>query len=124
MRVESLPSIADPSASDRFSAASPVRPPVKADSPSPVKTAASVAVNAFGQEKDVAEAQEAIKAFNKAIEPSGLSLKFSQDEDSGQVVIAVIDQAGKTLRQIPTEETLKLSTALSKLQGLAVDIKV
>jgi flagellar protein FlaG len=44
-------------------------------------------------------------------------LRFSVDEQSGEVVVKVVDRSsGEVLRQIPAEELLELGRALSDLQ--------
>lgn len=58
------------------------------------------------------------RTFNDALEPYGLSLRFSRDEETGATVIRVVEQeTGEVLKQIPREALLRLSAALGKLQG-------
>ncbi|MBR9726760.1 flagellar protein FlaG [Shewanella intestini] len=52
-------------------------------------------------------------------------LKFSVDEDSGEQVIKVQDvQSGDVIRQIPSEEALKLAEKLSEVSGILMKIEV
>lgn len=60
----------------------------------------------------------AVDAFNKILEPVGVSLKFSRHNDTGAIVIEVLDPtSGEKLRQIPDEAILRLASELDKLQG-------
>jgi flagellar protein FlaG len=51
--------------------------------------------------------------------PAGLrdfTLKFEVDRDSGEVVVTIVDpETGDLLRQIPTEDALKLAKALESM---------
>ncbi|MCL1141696.1 flagellar protein FlaG [Shewanella gaetbuli] len=52
-------------------------------------------------------------------------LKFSVDEDSGKQVIKVQDiESGDIIRQIPSEEALKLAEKLSEVSGILMKIEV
>ena len=65
-----------------------------------------------------AEIQQALGELNQAIEPFSISLKFSRDEESGKIVIEMIDEkSGTTLHQFPEEAMLHVAAILSKLQG-------
>lgn len=62
--------------------------------------------------------QEFVQSFNK-------SLSFSVDDASGKDVISVRDKvSGELLRQIPSEEMLKLAVRLSEANGLLVKTEV
>lgn len=64
------------------------------------------------------EIQKALGELNQAIEPFNISLKFSRDEETGQIVIQMIDdKSGTTLHQFPEEAMLHVAAILSKLQG-------
>lgn len=70
------------------------------------------------------DAEQGVRSLNEAIKAFDVSIKFSRDEETGKVVIEVIDQkSGQTLQQIPNEATLHLSAALGKLQGLVFNQK-
>ncbi|MBB1382866.1 flagellar protein FlaG [Shewanella sp. SR41-2] len=52
-------------------------------------------------------------------------LKFSVDEESGKQVIKVQDvSSGDIIRQIPSEEALKLAEKLSEVSGILMKIEV
>jgi uncharacterized FlaG/YvyC family protein len=62
--------------------------------------------------------QEAVDAFNRELKGSDVILKFSLDDESGGVVVQIVNQTtGETLRQFPSAEMLHLSATLGKLQG-------
>jgi len=46
-------------------------------------------------------------------------LQFSIDEDTGKTIIKVMDvHTEEVIRQIPTEEAVKIARTLDKVQGL------
>lgn len=68
-----------------------------------------------------AEVDTAVKQINEFISPILQSIQFSTDNDSGRVVVKVVDsETQKVLRQIPNEEVLAISKTLDKLQGLII----
>ena len=67
---------------------------------------------------DTQKIQEAVDAFNRELKGSDIILKFSLDDESGGVVVQIVNQTtGETLRQFPSAEMLHLSATLGKLQG-------
>jgi len=70
--------------------------------------------------------------INRAIVIEQRLLSFSVDEASGRSVIKVVDQqTDQLIRQIPTEEVLRVAQDIKKLQeemgqslGLLIDRKV
>jgi flagellar protein FlaG len=70
------------------------------------------------------DAEQSVRSVNEAIKGFDVSLKFSRDDETGKMVIEVIDQkSGQTLQQFPNEATLHLSAALGKLQGMVFNQK-
>ncbi|MDX9737868.1 MAG: flagellar protein FlaG [Azonexus sp.] len=68
--------------------------------------------------------QSSIDALNEFIKPQNTSLEFSIDDDSGTVVVKVMDKETKeVIKQFPSEEALELAKALDKLKGLLVQQK-
>ncbi len=68
------------------------------------------------------EVDAAVRVISEAVSESNIALKFSRDDDTGSIVIEMIDQnTGEPVRQIPSEASLKLSAALGKLQGNIVN---
>ncbi|MEP6850035.1 MAG: flagellar protein FlaG [Acidobacteriota bacterium] len=54
-----------------------------------------------------------------------VSLRFSQDKESGRLVVELIDdRTGDSLRQIPTEAALRFSKVFGKIRAKFVDKQV
>ena len=70
---------------------------------------------ASNQEPNV---EQVVKSLEEAVRGFDIALNFSRDEDTGAIVIKLIDQqSGETVQQIPNEAMLRLSAELGKLQG-------
>jgi flagellar protein FlaG len=71
--------------------------------------------------------EEVISAMNKMqdmVQMVSRDLNFSLDEESGEVVIKVIDSATEELvRQIPSEEALRVARALENGESFLVETK-
>ncbi|MFN3984569.1 MAG: flagellar protein FlaG [Rhodocyclaceae bacterium] len=60
------------------------------------------------------EVQTAIGAFTR-------DLQFSIDEDTGRTIVKIVDrETDEVIKQIPSEEMVRISKALDRLQGLLV----
>jgi flagellar protein FlaG len=67
-------------------------------------------------------AEAAAQAVAEAIRETPIDLQFSRDDDTGTIVIKLINQqSGETVQQIPTEALLRLSAALGQAQGRLFD---
>ena len=67
---------------------------------------------------------EAVDAINAHLQHVSRNLKFSVDQESGRVVVKVVDgETDAVIRQMPSEEALAISQALDKLQGLIIERK-
>ena len=65
---------------------------------------------------------QAVQELAQHARASGAELDFRIDEDSGRVVVSVIDQAdGTVLRQMPSEEALRISRNLAKLESCVIE---
>jgi flagellar protein FlaG len=88
-----------------------------------VKAAPVMGTNAV-QQPSQAQLAEAMRNINKALESMSSGLEFTVDADTKATVVKVIDkQTKEVIRQIPNEETLEISKALDKLQGLLIKQK-
>lgn len=68
---------------------------------------------------------EAVEKANGFLRPINSSVEFTTHEDTGQIVVRVVDlQTKEVIRQIPNEEMVQISRALDKLQGLLIHQKV
>ena len=66
--------------------------------------------------------EQAIQALEEAVQAFDIALNFSRDEETGAIVVKLIDQhSGEIVQQIPNEVTLHLSAVLGKLQGQLFD---
>jgi flagellar protein FlaG len=71
-----------------------------------------------------ADTDKALHDLDKSMRPYDISLKFTRDEDTGTIVVEMIDQeSGEKLRQIPNETSLHVAASLSKFQGRIIDCK-
>ncbi|MDX5407652.1 MAG: flagellar protein FlaG [Chromatiaceae bacterium] len=87
---------------------------------------------AGAQEISKAELQQAVDVVNQAVALEQRSLSFSIDDVSGRSVIKVVDfETDELIKQIPSEELLKVAQDIKRLQeemgqsiGLLIDNKV
>ena len=63
-------------------------------------------------------ATQSVRDFVKAVNSN---IEFSVNEDTGQLVVRIIDRATKeVIRQMPSEEMLAIAKALDSIKGLFV----
>jgi flagellar protein FlaG len=56
---------------------------------------------------------------------AAMNLKFTTDEKTGKNIVSLIDPVdGRVLRQMPSDEALKVAEAIGRFQGMFVDLKV
>jgi flagellar protein FlaG len=68
---------------------------------------------------DASKIKEAAEAINSQLRELAKNIRFSVDEATGSTVVRVVDaDTGQTLRQIPSEETLRIQHSLERLQGV------
>jgi flagellar protein FlaG len=77
------------------------------------------------QEAKQKELEEAVKKLNEQLKPVNPSVRFNVDDESGKLVIQLMDTRDDTvIRQIPSEEAIKLSREPDlKRSGLLLDTK-
>ncbi|HEY3698089.1 MAG TPA: flagellar protein FlaG [Spongiibacteraceae bacterium] len=64
---------------------------------------------------DAAQLKEAVTKLNDYVQNIQRDLSFSVDKDSGQTVVKVYDvQTKELIRQIPSDETLKLAASIKE----------
>lgn len=91
---------------------------------SPSASAETVPVDggAKTEEKSVSaseSATSAVERFKTIVQDLQRNLDFSVDDASGQVVVKVMDgESGKLIRQIPSEDLLRLSERLEDMRSL------
>lgn len=81
------------------------------------KSEAALEMSEGGLESAVADIQSFVQVVKRG-------LQFSVDDSSGEVVVKVIDtDSGKLIRQIPSEELLKLAERLDDVRSLMFEAK-
>jgi flagellar protein FlaG len=74
---------------------------------------------------EVAPPRDELQQPQPAAAALNMNLKFSTDEETGKTIVALIDPAsGKVLRQVPSDEALKVAEQIGRFQGMFVDLKV
>ncbi|WP_042880081.1 flagellar protein FlaG [Cupriavidus necator] len=64
----------------------------------------------------------ALERLTEALRTASVSVQFEIESSSHRVITKVMDKAsGEVIRQIPTEELLRISDAMTQLQGLFVN---
>lgn len=64
-------------------------------------------------------------ADSSGIDLSSSRLSFAVDEDTGETVINIVDNdSGEVIRQIPSDDILKLKKKMVEMQGLLLDQRV
>ena len=67
-------------------------------------------------------AEEAAQALAEALKETEIELNLSRDDDTGTIVIKLVDRlSGETVQQFPSEALLRLSASLGKTQGQLFD---
>lgn len=83
-----------------------------------------------GKKNDLAKVQSAdevksaVAEIEKFLKESRRNLEFSTDEESGKIVVKVIaSDSGELIRQIPSEEALRIAHSLSDVKSVLFDAK-
>jgi uncharacterized FlaG/YvyC family protein len=70
------------------------------------------------------DAEQIMAELSQAFAPFNIALKFSKDDETGTIVVQMIDQlSGETLQQIPTEASLQVAACLGKWQGRILNLR-
>lgn len=68
-----------------------------------------------------ASTDAAVRKLTEALRSASVSVQFEIDSETNRVVTKVVDKAnGEIIRQIPTEEVVRIADALAQLQGMLV----
>ncbi|POF88469.1 flagellar protein FlaG [Pseudomonas putida] len=74
---------------------------------------------------DAEQVRSAVAEIEKFLSNGRRNLEFSTDEESGKVVVKVIaSETGELIRQLPSEEALRIANSLSDVNSLLFDAKV
>jgi uncharacterized FlaG/YvyC family protein len=81
-------------------------------------TTAAHVVKAQERTEIKADTEKAVAELSKAMEPFDIALRFSKDDETGTIVVQMIDQkSGEAVQQIPTEASLRIAALITKFQG-------
>ncbi|MDM9593119.1 flagellar protein FlaG [Pseudomonas guariconensis] len=73
----------------------------------------------------VDDIKNAVAQIEKFLNETRRNLEFSTDEESGKIVVKVIaSDSGELIRQIPSEEALRIAHSLSDVKSVLFDAKV
>nr|WP_244505980.1 flagellar protein FlaG [Pseudomonas indica] len=69
--------------------------------------------------------EDAVSSIQEFVQSVRRDINFSLDDGSGRIVVKVTDAAsGDVIRQIPSEEALKLAESLSEMRSLLFKTQV
>lgn len=75
--------------------------------------------------EDADKVKSAVSQIEKFLSSSRRNLEFSTDEESGKIVVKVIaSDTGELIRQLPSEEALRIANNLDDVNSLLFDAKV
>ncbi|UTH76712.1 flagellar protein FlaG [Chromobacterium sp. IIBBL 290-4] len=104
--------------------------PVSADSTQAVAAAGqsqqqqSSANQQQNQQSVAKQLEESVKQLNNTASMYDSSLQFSVDKDTGTTVVKVVDKENnKVIRQIPSEDALRIAKAIGDFKGLLLKDK-
>ena len=70
------------------------------------------------------QVKEAVEQIQRNIEAKSTDIRFTVDRATGRTIVSVVDsQTQEVVRQIPTEEIMKLARWIDRMQGLLVNGK-
>lgn len=73
--------------------------------------------------KESGQAQEraALAEINRTLKMASIGVQFEFDKEADTMIVKVVDvESGELIRQMPSEEVVRISRALGRLQGLLV----
>lgn len=80
----------------------------------PIDSTSSAAANKENLEKHLSK-------INDFVQTRASNIQFTMDEETGIRIVKVVDTATKeVIRQLPTEEAVRIAKALDQLQGLLI----
>lgn len=72
-----------------------------------------------------ADLDRAVEGLNKTARAFATNLQFSTHEETGRIVVKVIDsESGEVVREIPPERVLAIAASIQETLGLMLDLKV
>lgn len=65
------------------------------------------------------QTEQSLQEINKVLATLSISVQFQIDPEYKDVIVKVVDQdSGKVIRQIPSEDVVRISKAMDNLKGL------
>ena len=96
-----------------------IKSPVVVEAIKPAKEEADTGLT------EAEKVKSALKDIEKFLASSRRNLEFSTDEESGRIVVKVIaSETGELIRQLPSEEALRIAHSLSDVNSLLFNAKV
>ena len=98
--------------------------PVPSSRAGGVEGMAALAGGAAGQAQDSTPAapealDDAVREINASMADQSIGVRFEVDDDTDRLVVKVVDRAsGELIRQIPSEEVLRIAKLLGKVPGV------
>lgn len=89
------------------------------------KTAHNVSAKPADSSTEESFKTDKLQHLKNVLADQDIFLKFRRDEQTGRLIVELIStETGDAIRQIPSEVSLKLSEAFTKIQGQFVDKQV
>jgi len=108
-----------------YPAARPVEQATDKSATQVVQAANEAQAPARDKTSETEQVKTAVKDIEKFLASNRRNLEFSTDEESGRIVVKVIaSETGELVRQIPSEEVLRIAHSLSDVNSLLFDAKV
>lgn len=93
--------------------------PQKTDGVSGLNGVAGLSATDAVQDATPVQTENALREVNASLKAIGL--EFEVDEDTDKMVVKVIDkETGELIRQMPSEEVIRIAKVLGKMQGMLV----
>jgi flagellar protein FlaG len=91
----------------------------------PVATGADAAAVTPAPAPKPEKVREAVEEIQQFVNKVTTNVQFSVDNDTGRTIVSVVDAETKqVVRQIPTEDVMKIARALDRMQGIIFSGKV
>lgn len=79
------------------------------------------AASSANAKPDASTVKQAAEAINSQLRQMSKNIRFSLDEETGNTIVKVVDSdTGQTIRQIPSEEAIRIQHSLERLQGVLI----
>jgi flagellar protein FlaG len=76
----------------------------------------------FDPTQSLEKMQEIVQVANAAMDGANNSLRFQVDESLSQPIVSVVDQnTGDVIRQLPSEEIVRISRGIESMRGILFD---